>query len=236
MGFDKIAALMLAVFVLTSSAKLASAQIGAAYICDSMFNVDQQISSLSSSYSAILSVSLVIVLMVLSILSIIYAIGRGFGISKLVSFVQREYLESIFNLALIGLVMGGLGFADAAIGFFASISSLYASSSSYISSYPSIPNTASGLLLQLCNNYVNKGVYDGIEDYLYLLPSIALTNFLGTMELTFNMPLEVNVTLHRIIPTPFGISTGFEYEPFKGIYPYSQILNTEIAAIVSIVM
>ncbi|MGC9037261.1 MAG: hypothetical protein ACP5IK_00910 [Candidatus Micrarchaeia archaeon] len=227
---NKIGTTLLVFAFLASSATLANAQqIAGETVCNAMFNADN-LSVLSASYATLLNVSLVIVLMVLSLLSIIYAIGRAFGLARLVSFVQKEYLESIFNIILITIVIGGLGFADASAKFFASISAIYATSP------PSIPNTANGLLLQLCTNYFNNGAYQALRDVVYLLPAFATGSFLDTLTFQLNTPQGANVTLHRVIPAPVGISIGFSISPFKGVSPYLIILKTEADVAVGIAM
>ena len=189
-----------------------------ASICDSVFS---QVSGLTkfnaypspSSYkmggsAAMLNLSLLIILVVLTALSLAYAVGIAFGINSLKEFVKKEYVESIFNIVFIVLIVGGLGFAGGAMSFFTNVANV-ALKSSGMSSPPTI-TSASDLYLNICANYLNNGIFSSIQGVIYIIPTLYFAKTLQGITITLE-PLDI----------------GFEFRPYAGIYPYVQILNLE---------
>ncbi|MGC8675946.1 MAG: hypothetical protein ACP5T3_00305 [Candidatus Micrarchaeia archaeon] len=188
-------------------------------VCSSMI---APLSGLGGSYSALLSISLAIVFMVLTILGVVYAIGRAFGIPVLMEFVKKEYLESIFNIVLIVIAAGGLGFADASVSF---LSNLALSSSATGQASVSSISSANSLYLTLCNTYLRNGITYGLVDIVVLVgPNIIDSSMLQNLRVSIGNTSEDN---------PLGVSVSFS--PFAGIYPYVQVLSAENNAVYAMI-
>lgn len=212
MGARNIIALLSIVLLLG----VANAQLFGCF-CSTLFGVPNGIcpvqgGQVNAANSQLISISLIIVLFVLSALGIIYAMGYGFGIESLKTFVKSEVLESVFNLVLIALTASGIAFAGGGIAFFSNIGG--------IGLQPSPPAVSSAIDVDMaiCNNYVVNGVSN-------LLPDILTTT--GTVVALTSMQ-SFKITLE---PDWFG----FEVSLFKGLGPVITVVNIELSFLMGVV-
>ncbi|MEM3858400.1 MAG: hypothetical protein QW478_03215 [Candidatus Micrarchaeaceae archaeon] len=174
--------------------------------------------NLGSSYSALLGISLLIVLLVLVVLGIIYAIGRAFGIPTLMEFVKKEYIESIFNILLIVIIVGGIGVIDGSVSFLSNLAIVSVSPGSTTAA--SISSTR-GLYSTLCTTYLTNGINRGLSNIFYLLaPNIIDLSILQNFQVAIGNSGLFSIT---------GVE--YSYSPFAGIYPYVKIIGTENAIV-----
>ncbi len=140
----------------------------------------------------LLGISLIISLLVLSLLGIVYTIGTAFGITKLVTFVKTEYLESIANVAIVVLIIGGIGVFNGSTVFLANLAS--ASTTGATSSHLGFVS-ARQLYTNLCTNYQNNIVMNGIYTYVDVFYDLFI----------YNMIIDFKI---NVMPLDFGIKFG----------------------------
>ncbi|MGC8547545.1 MAG: hypothetical protein ACP5MC_00895 [Candidatus Micrarchaeia archaeon] len=211
----RLFAVMLLAFILAASLAKAQPFGAASSFCSSAMS-DLTINGLNNGESTLLSISLLIVIAVLTLLAIIYAIGRAFGIGILLRFTQKEIIESIFNVFIIALAVGGLAFADNAISFLSTLSAAASTVPTTILPASSAQQIFSGI----CENYLGAGLAQ-LNEFANLIGATATVNALQAINLNFGISADV-----------FNVDIGFA--PFKGIYPFSQFLSTELWIIVDI--
>jgi hypothetical protein len=171
-------------------------------------SLDKSLAS-ATTYGGLISISLLLVLLVLMCLGIAYAFGYGFGIDSLKKFTRAEALESAFNLIIIGAIASGLAFANGAVSFLASISSVGLSA---LTPNSVIPSNVPALYLGLCNNYINTGVASVIPD---VVSTAAVQGVLAGLQ-SFNIALEPNYF-------------GFSFSPLAGIQPVVTMMGTQVS-------
>jgi hypothetical protein len=160
----------------------------------------------------LLSISIIIVLFVLTLLGIAYAMGYGFGIESLKTYSKTEFLESVFNLALIVLAASGVAFAGGAIAFISNIGGIG------LQTFSSGASSALGVDMAICNNYVNNGV------------EVVLPYVLGTTGTVIALSSMKSIKID-LAPNHFG----FTVLPFAGIGPEISIINIELGFFITMV-
>ncbi len=180
---------------------------------------DVTVQGLNNGENSILTISLAIVTTVLVILGITYGIGKAFGIAILIRFTQKEILESIFNLILILLAVGGLAFADKAVSFL-SVLSAYATSST---AAQTTVTSAATMYSTLCNNFMSAG----LDQVSYAVDLILVNSVYSVIQ---TLTISIGGVGGALMPVAVILT------PFKGIYPYSQFLSTEINATIGITL
>lgn len=169
----------------------------------------------------ILDTAFIIVMLVLILLSALYAIGMGFGISKLVAFVKTEYIESFFNIIIILAIFGGVAAIGGYSSFFTKLPGLGG-----LGQY-SVPSSSGGLTYNLytgiCTNIINEQV----------LPSL-----LGLVSLTVQQPLYSAAESFVIGVTPSasaGYIPGFSIQPLNGLHVYYELILFELSPLIMII-
>jgi hypothetical protein len=184
--------------------------------CSSLYSGAGLSTSLSSAstYSGLVGISLLLVLLVLTALGVVYAFGYGFGIESLKRFARTEFIESAFNLVVIGVIASGLAFAGGAISFISALGSLGASSLAAVTgsgAYNSSISSASSLYLALCNNYIHSGLESLLPD------TIALATTQGILSALQQFNFE-------LMPNYFG----FSFSPYAGIQPVVNLIGMQL--------
>jgi len=205
----RLFAAMLLAFILATGLARAQATQTASSFCNSAMSY-LTINGLNNGESTLLSISLLIVIAVLTLLAIIYAIGRAFGIGILLRFTQKEIIESIFNVVIIALAAGGLAFADNAISFLSTLSAAASTTSTTVIPASSAKQIFSGI----CENYLTAGLAQ-LNEIFNLVGATAVTTALQTASFNFGFSDEV-------------FSFSIVFGPLKGIYPFLQLLSTEL--------
>ncbi|MGC8629088.1 MAG: hypothetical protein ACP5T4_02660 [Candidatus Micrarchaeia archaeon] len=213
MKITLLASLMLLSLLLASG--IANAQSN---FCSSAIQ-DVTVQGLNNGENSILTISLAIVTTVLVILGITYGIGKAFGIAILIRFTQKEILESIFNLILILLAVGGLAFADKAVSFLSALSA-YATSST---AAQTTVTSAATMYSTLCNNFMSAG----LDQVSYAVDLILVNSVYSVIQ---TLTISIGGVGGALMPVAVILT------PFKGIYPYSQFLSTEINATIGITL
>ena len=208
-------------FALLASANFAGAQLGgfsnlAHAVCGSLFSQGWlgaiTTTATSNPYYGLSLISFLIVIVVIAILGITFSLGSAFGLENLKNFSRTEALESVFNIVLIILTIGGLGMMSAASTFLANLGQAAITGSSVISS----SSSATPLTFHnLCNNYLNSGVTTTINGALSLLPQL------------YEYQIETSVTA-SFMPNDWG----FSISPAAGLYPWTQLLNMQLEAFI----
>ncbi len=201
---------------------LGSASSATTYCSDLFNNTHNLVNSAiysSATFSGLLSISLLIVLMVLVVLALVYGIGIGFGINKLVVFVKSEYIESVFNILFIILIVGGMASLTGISGFFANAALINSGTASNqtTASFSSM-NT---LYINLCNNILNNQIIPAASAYVgFSLLSMGYTLFSG-----FEVSVFFSGTYLSIVPS-------FIINPFDGLNFLVQLVGLELSALV----
>ncbi len=144
-----------------------------------------------STPTGMLELSITIVLLVLTVLGIVYAIGMAFGINKLTTFVKAEYLESIANLAIIVMIVGGIGVFDGSMTFLANLAGASVTGTGSTQS-ANIVN-AGQLYQNLCNNYENGIVMSNVYTYIPVFYELFIYNAIISFKVNL-MPTEFGIT------------------------------------------
>ncbi|MDE1854809.1 MAG: hypothetical protein KGH57_00605 [Candidatus Micrarchaeota archaeon] len=208
-------------FALLASANFAGAQLGgfsnlAQAVCGSLFSQGWlgaiTTTATSNPYYDLSLISFLIVIAVIAILGITFSLGSAFGLENLKNFSRTEALESVFNIVLIIVTIGGLGVIAGASSFLANLSQAALTGSSVISS----SSSSTPLTFQnLCNNYLNSGVTTTMNGALSLLPQLYAYQIEATVTASF-MPND----------------WGFSISPAAGVYPWTQLLNMQLEAFI----
>lgn len=163
-------------------------------------------------YASMLSISLLIVVAVLMVLGIVYAFGMAFKVDSLRNFAKSEYLESVFNIALIVAVAGGLGFAGSAISVISNIG--LAGTQALIPSNTAAQAVQVSSVYQvysgICTNYVTNGI------------SIYLNNMI-TMVITTQLLMSAGSWTISLMPGGNGVS----FSPLMGVGPLIGVITTQ---------
>ncbi len=201
---------VLAIVVLFSTVNAALPQLFGNF-CSDLYtgsSLDKSLAS-ATTYNGLIGISLLLVLLVLMCLGIAYAFGYGFGIDSLKRFCRTEVLESAFNLIIIGVIASGLAFANGAVSFIASISSVGLSA---FSSNSIIPSNTFALYSNLCNNYINTGVSSVLPN---VISASAVQGVLSGLQ-SINLEFEPNYF-------------GFSFSPYAGLTPVVNMMGTQVS-------
>jgi hypothetical protein len=169
----------------------------------------------SSTYTYTLALSLLVIIMVMMVLGLVYAIGQAFQIGKLLDYSKNEFLESIFNVVLVLLILNGTLVGDNLIikGSQISMSALAATTGAANLNVPPVTSPI-GMYTSLCNNYMSSlgalaGNYALLSSIgtLVLFATTAPVNLPNPSAFTF---ITVNVfnglsTLGGLISVVLGI-------------------------------
>jgi hypothetical protein len=196
---------------------IASASAAGAAYCNDIFGNTNSVVS-SSIYSAttfysLLSVSLLIVFAVLLVLALLYGIGAGFGISKLVTFVKSEYMESVFNILLIMLIWSGMASLNGVTNFFTGVAT--STSSAQVQG----PIGMQSLYTSLCTNIFNNQIIPAGKAFV----SFTLLNMVYTFLSGTEIHVFISGTIASVIPS-------FMISPLQGIGFISNIIGLEKSA------
>ena len=176
-------------------------------ICGSLFSQSTSVLGSGGGSSPafyIIEVALTIAVSVLLILGVLYAIGYGFGIDSLKAFVRTEYLESVFNLAMIVFISGGLAFAGSAVSFLSSVAGIGQTTTAPVT-------TISSAYGAICTNYVNYGAAT-VLDY-----AVEMSARLTVLDIFKNAFIIIE-------PNEFGFDGLF----FSGLQPVDNIYSLQI--------
>lgn len=169
-----------------------------------------------SNFNYLLGIGLLIILLILALDGILYAIGRAFGINKLVDYVRREYVEVLANIIIIIVVLvGGFYIFNNASIFFGNLAAAGAGSSLVLPPPPSGAagsNASPGLFINVCNNYENSIINNNLYNY------ISVVLYLFFVESTTS-------TIVNADPNAFG----FAIKPFTGVQTLLTTLWSEEA-------
>lgn len=160
-----------------------------------------------SNYNDLVGLSMIIILLVLAAMGIVYAFGIAFNIESLKNFTRTEALESFFNIIVVVLIAGGIGFTQSASSF---ITNLGLAAVAPTQSQPVVAPTTTSFQ-NLCEIYMNNGAGTAISGFFGLLPTFIVSSALQYFE---------------IDAQPNGI--GFEFKPYAGLWPMQQVLNQEM--------
>ncbi len=159
---------------------LGSASAAAPYCSDIFGNTNHIVSPAiynNTTFSSVLSISMLIVLAVLAVLALAYAIGYGFGINKLVTFVKTEYVESAFNILLIVAIAGG-------IGAFSGVSSFFTNAAILSQPSATTPFTDSlTLYTSICNNILSNQIVPAFGYFIQTTIESMSLNFISGTEI-----------------------------------------------------
>ncbi len=162
-----------------------------------------------SAFSGILPLSLLIVTAVLCIMALVYGIGVAFGIQKLVTFARTEYMESIFNVCLIVVVVAGMSSLNGIADFFSSASALSLSSSPAPAPAPGTSNLQT-LYTNLCSNIATN----------QLLPSFGILSGMTLLNEGYTALYSLNLDI-----TPPSILPSFSFNPYYGVNPILYLIK-----------
>jgi hypothetical protein len=196
--------------------------------CNSMFTNNPKIvtnafapGTTGTAFTKILSISLLITLTMLSALAIVYGIGIGFKIDKLVNFVKTEYMESIFNIAMVIIIAAGVASLTGASVFISNIMG--------ISSNVAPQKTIQGFYTQICSN-----IYGGVIENGFGIIVWSLLNYIPYNVIT---QMTVTIQLSGIFPIPYlsSLLPAFTLKPFAGGAPFQTLVYIQIAAVAVII-
>ncbi|MGI0141310.1 MAG: hypothetical protein ACREBF_01515 [Candidatus Micrarchaeales archaeon] len=173
-----------------------------------------------SSYNYVPVFSLAIVGMVLAVLAILYAIGYAFSLPRVITMVRTEYLESVLNIIIIVLIVGGMATLSAGVGFIANLGGAAVSASgaggaTLISGQTTLPT----IYNSVCNTYVND----------------ALSHLAGLGGITVVSLILSEASSFAVSAIPNGV--GVSFKPFFGLIPLQQVtlfLTPLISGVVAI--
>ena len=170
----------------------------------------------ASQFQYLLGIGVLIILMVLTLEGILYAIGRAFGINKLVDYVRREYVEVLANIIIVVVVLvGGFYIFNNATVFFGNLAAVGAGSNNILPSPPS-GNAGSNawpvVFVDVCNNYETSIIENNLYNY------ISVVLYLFFVESTVGTTINVD-------PNAFG----FTIKPFTGVQTLLTTLWSEEA-------
>jgi hypothetical protein len=156
-----------------------------------------------------INISFLVVLLVLMLLALVYGLGISFGLERLKNFSRSEATESLFNLVILVLLIGGLPAVQALSAFIASIGQtvLSQTTGAVATAQPSSVH----FFQNLCDYYLSSGVDTSIGGVFSLLGSLYWYQSIQTLTI-------------YLIPNGFGLSAM----PYAGFYPYTQYLNMEV--------
>lgn len=156
-----------------------------------------------------LGIALLLVLMTMSILGIAWAIGYGFGIEKVMSFVKSEVLESFMNLVVIAIIaVGGIGIFVPAIIFLANAAVVGGHSG--VVPLSTGPNALANMYVGICNNIQANMITLSIENWLGVFVGLFINQIITSFSVAFG---------------PNGFGVGFH--PFWGYTAHQEVFWLE---------
>ncbi len=173
-----------------------------------------------TSYAGLLGYAVLIILAMLVLMGFVYGVGRAFQIQKFTEFAKTEYLESVANLVIILLILGGMTAVFNLVIYTSDIALIGAAAIPPGQTTTQIPpiTSSSQMYSTLCSNYINNllgAVGDLSQVYLVQL----VLNFLANFAVEFNVPQ--GQTGGAALPFVPGVSVM----PLQGLFIESEALG-----------
>ncbi len=179
----------------------------------------------SSLYTNLLGLSMAIILAVMAVIGMAYAIGTSFGINKLVEFSKTEIYESLANVFIIVVIVGGSAVFSNMIVLGSYLAGIGVQQVAHGVQMPVITSPLD-MYTALCSNYINVFVFQLLPASLHIAVVQFVVHLLASFEVQFVTSFKEG---------PIAFVPGFQFKPLDGLSAVSQSLSMA-ASVVSFMM